>query len=209
MKRERLSKRPLPPRKLASECPCCGEANPWVLTKVDFTAPFRDTEHVVRAQVNQCRHCDAITTSEDQSAAIATQVREAHRKWISERLKKAQKELGLSLRELSEKADIPFATLGRISAGEHYIEATSEKLLWLEIEKLTHEHRSACWIQMAGHSLRVTNGRIVIRPVPGNGGRYTRILQTPMKATLDARCDAPQAEESAKQFCSQLLAAYA
>lgn len=209
MKRERLSKRPLPPRKLAPECPCCGEAAPWVVTKVDFTAPFRDTEHVVRAEVNQCRHCDAITTTEEQSAAISAQVREAHRKWISERLKKAQKELGLSLRELSGKADIPFATLGRISAGEHHIEATSEKLLWLEIEKLTQERRSARWIQMAGHSLRMTNGSIVIRTVPGNGGLYARILQTTMRATLEGRCDDPQTEQSPEQPYSELSVAYA
>jgi hypothetical protein len=177
--------------------------------KVDFTAPFRDTEHVVRAEVNQCRHCDAISTTEEQSAAISAQVREAHRKWVSDRLKKAQKELGLSLRKLSDKADIPFATLGRISAGEHHIEATSEKLLWLEIEKLTHEHLSACWIQMAGHSLRVTNGASVIRTAPGNGGRYTRILQTPMKPKLESRFDAPQAKQSTERSFSELLVAYA
>jgi len=207
MNRQRLSKRPLPPRKLPSACLCCGGSDPWVVNKVDFIVPFRDAEHSVHAEVNQCRHCDAISTTEEQSAAISAQIRDAHRKWISERLKKAQKELGLSLRELSDKTGISFATLGRVSSGDHLIEATMEKLLWVQIEKLTHEHRSSVWIQTENHELRVTNGSVLIKADSKNLRVYARVLKTAAQTALGNRCDSRQAKRLSDQSCGDLVLA--
>lgn len=184
MNRQRHSTRPLPPRKLPTECLCCGEVDPWVINKVEFTAPFRDTEHLVRAEVNQCRHCDAISTTEEQSAVISALVRDVHQRWISEKLKKAQKELGMSLRDLAEKSRIPFATLGRISSGEHLIEATMEKLLWLEIGKLNQARITERWLQMGQQAFRVTNGTVRVNSDPKQAGLYSRILKAAAQSPL-------------------------
>ena len=207
MERPIKSKRQLKPRKLPTECLCCGEVNPWVINKVEFTAPFRDAEHLVRAEVNQCRHCDAISTTEEQSAVISAQVRDAHRKLISEKLKKAQKELGLSLRELAEKTCIPFATLGRISSGEHLIEATMEKLLWMEIGKLTHARIMEGWLQMEQHTFRMTNGSFRIKTDPKQAGLYSRILQTAAQSPLGKSSDFEQEGDFLNQSCSNPVAA--
>ncbi len=206
MNRQRLSTRPLPPRKLPTECLCCGGVNPWVINKVEFTAPFRDAEHVFRAEVNQCRHCDAISTTEEQSAVISAQVRDAHRKLISEKLKKAQKELGLSLRELAEKSCIPFATLGRISSGDHLIEATMEKLLWLEIVKLTHARNMEGWLQMEQHAFRVTNGSVRIKTDPMQASLYARILKTAAQSPQRSS-DCKQADDFQNPSCITPVAA--
>lgn len=163
---------------MPAECLCCGEANPWVINKVDFIAPFRDTEHCFRAEVHQCRSCDAVTTTEEQSAAISAQVREAHGKWISEKLKKAQRELGLSLRDLAERTCVAFATLGRISSGDHLIDPNTEKLLWMEIEKLIHAHQAAEMIQMGHRMSTFSDGAIAIKSDPIKSLSYSRILQT-------------------------------
>jgi transcriptional regulator with XRE-family HTH domain len=189
MNRERISKRPLPPRKLPSECLCCGEENPWVINKIEFVAPFRDTEHVFRAEVNQCRHCDAVATTEEQSEAISAKVRESHRKWMSERLKAAQRELGLSLRELADRTSIPFATLGRVSSGEHLIEATVEKLLWMQIGELTHERMMERLFQMKQREFRITNGSVLVKHDPDSVRAYAAILQTAAQSPL-GKCSA-------------------
>jgi transcriptional regulator with XRE-family HTH domain len=207
MSRQRISTRPLPPRKLPTECLCCGEPDPWVINKVEFTAPFRDAEHIFRAEVNQCRHCDAISTTEEQSAVISAQVRDAHRKWISDKLKKAQKELGLSLRELEEKTCIPFATLGRISSGDHLIEATIEKLLWMEIEKLRHAHTMESWLQMEQPVFRVTNGSVRIKTDPMQASLYARILKTAAQSPLVRSSDCEQADDFQNPSCINPVAA--
>lgn len=207
MNRKRLSTRPLPPRKLPTECLCCGEANPWVVNKVEFSAPFREAEHVFRAEVNQCRHCDAVSTTEEQSAAISAQVRDAHRKWISEKLKKEQKDLGLSLRELAEKTCIPFATLGRISSGDHLIEATMEKLLWAEIGRLKQARIMEAWLQMEQPAFRVTNGSVRIKTDPKQIGLYSRILKTAAQSPLGRSSDCEQAGDLPNLSCINPVAA--
>lgn len=207
MNRQRLSTRPLPPRKLPTECLCCGVVNPWVINKVNFSAPFRDVEHNFRAEMNQCRYCDAISTTEEQSSVISAQVRDVHQKWISEKLKKAQKELGLSLRELAEKSCIPFATLGRISSGDHLIEATMEKLLWMEIERLTHARTMEGWLQMEQHAFRVTNGSVRIKTDPMQAGLYSRILKTAAQSPIGKNSDFEQEGGFLNQSCSNPVAA--
>lgn len=178
MERPTKSKRHLKPRQLPPSCLCCGEENPWVLNKVEFTAPFREAEHEFRAEVNQCRHCDAIATTEEQSAAISEQVRDAHWKWNSAKLKAAQKVLGLSLRDLAEKTGVPFATLGRISSGDHPIEATIERLLWMEIDRLTHEQVMERLLHIRQRAFRVTNGSILVKCDLRNVGVYSTVLNT-------------------------------
>ncbi len=207
MERPVKSKRQLKPRQLPQECLCCGESNPWVLNTVEFTAPFRDAEHLFRAEVNQCRHCDAISTTEEQSAVITAQVRDAHRKLISEKLKKAQKELGFSLRELAEKSCIPFATLGRISSGDHLIEATMEKLLWMEIGKLTRARIMEGWLQMEQHAFRMTNGSVRIKTDPKQAGLYSRILKTAAQSPLGRSSDCEQEGDFLNHSCSNPVAA--
>ena len=197
MSRPKLSKRPLPPRKTPPECLCCGESNPWIVNKVEFIAPFRGVNHEFYAEVNQCRHCEAIATTEKQSEAIAAQVHDAHRKWMSEKLKSAQRELGLSLRDLAEKSSIPFATLGRISSGDHLIEATMEKLLWMEIDRLTHERIIARWIQMEQCGLRVPDGSIIMKTDPKKIESYSSILKSPAQSPWDGSRDIEE-----KEFCS-------
>jgi len=207
MERPIKSKRQLKPKKLPQECLCCGESNPWVINTVNFTAPFREVEHSVQALVHQCRHCDAIATTEEQSEALLVKSRVAHTKWISEKLKKAQKELGLSLREFAERSVIPFATLGRISSGDHLIEATMEKLLWMEIEKLTHTRKTERWIQMEQHAFRLTNGSVRINGDPKQAGVYSRILKTAAQSPLGKSADFEQERDFLNQSCSNFVPA--
>lgn len=207
MERPRKSKRPLPPRKLPTECLCCGEENPWVINKVEFVAPFRDTEHSFHAEAHQCRSCDAISTTPEQVEVISVKVRDAHRKWISERLKKVQKELGVSLRELTEKSGIPFATLGRISSGEHLPEATTEKLLWMEIERLTQERRTSLWIQMEQSRFSATNGSIIVQSNPKNVGIYSMVLKAAAQSPLGNSRNFEQKGCYSNQTCPNLVLA--
>lgn len=208
MERPTKSNRKLKPRKLPSQCLCCGEENPWVINKVEFTAPFRDTEHVFRAEVNQCRHCDAVATTEEQSAAISAKVRETHQKWMSERLKLAQKALGLSLRELADKITIPFATLGRVSSGEHLIEATVEKLLWLEIRELTHERMVELLFQMEPPEFRNTNGSVLVKTIQNSACAYAGILRSAAQSPLGkSAADFGRADHFPETSCSNLVPA--
>jgi hypothetical protein len=136
MNRVRKSKRPLAPRAIPTECLSCGEPQPWVVNTVEISAPFRGTQHTVSASVNQCRHCDAISTSPEQLEAISAKVRDAHKVWVATRFKKAMKELGLTIDGFVMQTGLPRATVARASSGEPLIEASNEKLLWHEIETL-------------------------------------------------------------------------
>ncbi len=147
-RRERISKRPLLQRKLPTECLSCGSENPWVIHKVAFSAPFRTTVHDVSAEAYQCRHCDAITTSTEQTAAISAMVREAHSKWLAEKFKKQQKQCGCSLREIQAKTGISFATLGRISSASHLVDESTENWLFDELEQLVRKQRERIWMEM-------------------------------------------------------------
>ena len=149
MERPRISKRPLPPRKLPTECLCCGKENPWVINKVEFVAPFRETEHSCLSEAHQCRHCGAISTTPEQVEAISVRVRDAHKAWISQKFKEACRALGVSIRDLVGLTDIPFATLARASSGESLVEATVEKMLWQEFEVLRQKHLASAWIHMS------------------------------------------------------------
>lgn len=82
MERQKISKRPLPPRKLPTQCLQCGMDTPWVITEVDIVAPYQSTTHEIRAEMHQCRNCDAVSTTPAQFAAINERVREAHRLWL-------------------------------------------------------------------------------------------------------------------------------
>ena len=202
MQRPIKSKRQLKPKQLPGECLCCGTGNPWVATTALVTAPFRGVEHSVSAQVHQCRHCDAIATTEDQSDFLLAKAREAHTKWISEKLKAAQKELGLSLRELAEKSAIPFATLGRISSGDHLVEATVEKLLWLEIGKLTHARYAERWIRMAQQPFRATDGSIRIKADPKRAGLYSGLVNAASQPACGKSGDPDRKEDFRNLPCT-------
>ena len=177
MKRERISKRPLPPRKLPTECLCCGEENPWVINKVEFVAPFRDTEHSFRAEAHQCRHCDAISTTPEQVEAISAKVRDVHKAWISQKFKSASNELGVSIRQLVALTNIPQATLARASSGESLIEATVEKLLWKEIEALRESHLASVWLHMPTKAIHIPAEMAIIK-IQATPHLYSKVLQT-------------------------------
>lgn len=149
MKRERKSKRPLAARKLPPECLCCGEAQPWVVNAVAFTSPFRGIDHTFSANVNQCRHCDAISTTPEQFEVISLKVRDAHKAWVSKELKNVMKELNITIDGLVQKTGFARATVARASSGELLIEASTEKLLWHEIEELRSERIAKIWTTMA------------------------------------------------------------
>jgi hypothetical protein len=180
MERPTNSKRKLKPRKLPSECLCCGEENPWVINKVEFVAPFRETEHSFRAEAHQCRHCDAISTSPEQVEAISAKVRDAHKAWISQKFKEACRELGVSIRDLVGLTDIPFATLARASSGESLIEATVEKMLWQEIEVLRQRHLATAWIHM---SIPAPSATVTIRMQPAQH-HYSLVLKNASQSPL-------------------------
>jgi hypothetical protein len=148
MKRERKSKRPLAPRKLPPECLCCGEVQPWVVNTVGFNSPFRGIEHTVSASVNQCCHCDAIFTTPEQLEAISLKVRDTHKTWVSKELKKVMKELNITIDGLVQKTGFARATVARASSGELLVEASTEKLLWHEIEELRRERIKQIWTTM-------------------------------------------------------------
>lgn len=207
MERPRKSTRPLPPRKIPTECLCCGAVNPWVINKVEFVAPFRDTEHCFRAEANQCRHCDAIATTPEQVEAISGKVRDAHKTWISQKFKQSCRELGVSIRELVNLTGIPFATLARASSGESLIEATVEKLLWIEIERLTEESRTARWMKMEPQDFRVMNGSVVVKTDPRNARVYSGIWKTATQSSLGNSHDFGQEECFSKQCYSNLVTA--
>lgn len=173
MNRVRKSKRPLAPRKVPTECLSCGEPQPWVVNTVEFSSPFRGAQHTVSASVNQCRHCEAISTSPEQIEAISAKVREAHKGWVAARFKKAMKELGLTIDGFVKESGLPRATVARASSGEPLIEASNEKLLWHEIEAL--RHKRIAWICTARTSSSIRSSRLTIT------------IQQPMRETaLDA-----------------------
>jgi len=105
-----------------------------------MTAPFRGREHAIQAKVNQCRHCDAISTTPKQAETISAQVRDAHRQWISSEFKKARKELGFTIDSLAAATGIARATIGRASSGGSLIEASLEDLLWLRINEMREKN---------------------------------------------------------------------
>jgi hypothetical protein len=184
MERPIKSKRQLKPKKLPQECLCCGEENPWVFHAVKLTVPFRDVEHEIQATVNQCRHCDAISTTEEQSELILLKAREMHFKWVTEKFRKMQKELGISLRALSEKIDLPIATLARISCGDHSIDASTEKLLWIEMETLQIVQRREKLMQIMEMYIGSTHGKVTIEYIPEKSNRYTAILVNAAQSPL-------------------------
>lgn len=140
-RRQKINDRPLPPRKLPTQCLCCGEADPWVVTKVDISAPFRSTTHDIRMEMHQCRSCNAVSTTPEQSDAISAKVRETHTQWMAAKLKKIQKQLGgMSLRELEKRTNVGFATLARISGGDHLVEESIETFVFHQLEKLVQMH---------------------------------------------------------------------
>ena len=136
------------PKQVPLECLCCGEANPWEIKPVDFVAPFRDTEHSFVANVNQCRKCDAISPSAEQTNAISAQVREEHVRWISQELTKARAELGLTIDGFVSQTRMPRATVARASSGESLIDASTEKLLWSEVSRLKQQRYIRQWTAM-------------------------------------------------------------
>lgn len=177
-RREKISKRPLPPRKLPTECLSCGAENPWELKMVEFTAPFRATSHEVSSEAFECRNCNAVTTTDEHSNAISAKIREAHAKWVSEKLKRSIKELDTNLRDLAQKTGIPFATLGRISGGNHLPEASIEKLLWLQIDQLMHTRMNQQWIQMEQSLILVVSDVVKFRtPEKISASAYAKIFK--------------------------------
>jgi len=179
MNRVRKSKRPLAPRAIPTACLSCGEPQPWVVNTVEISAPFRGTQHTVSASVNQCRHCDAISTSPEQLEAISAKVRDAHKVWVAMRFKKAMKELGLTIDGFVMETGLPRATVARASSGEPLIEASNEKLLWHEIETL----REKRFVRMCTAMSRVNrmSPRVIIHastPQAAIQISYAKILKT-------------------------------
>jgi hypothetical protein len=140
-RRQKINDRPLPPRKLPTQCLCCGEADPWVVTKVDISAPFRSTTHDIRMEMHQCRSCNAVSTTPGQSDAISAKVRETHTQWMAAKFKKIQRQLGgMSLRDIEERTQISLATLGRISSAASLVEESIETFVFHQLEKLVQMH---------------------------------------------------------------------
>lgn len=168
-----------------------------MINKVEFVAPFRETEHSFRAEAHQCRHCDAISTTPEQVTAISAKARDEHKAWISGKFKKAQKELGLSIRDLAASISIPQATLARISSGESLIEATLEKLLWKEIQSLREAQVAVSWMQMSAVSAGISseNSIVTLRQIESSTRpSYCHLLQTAAQSPL-SYADENKAEE--------------
>jgi hypothetical protein len=179
MNRVRKSKRPLAPRAIPAECLSCGEPQPWVVNTVEFSAPFRGVQHTVSASVNQCRHCDAISTSPEQVEVISAKVREAHKGWVAARFKKAMKELGLTIDGFVKETGLPRATVARASSGEPLIEASTEKLLWHEIETLREKRFMRMYTAMG--RMKRTSPRVIIHVSTQKAAiqiSYAKILKT-------------------------------
>ena len=207
-RRQKISRRPLPKRKLPPECLCCGQANPWIPNKVDFTTPFRDTEHKFRAEVNQCRHCDAISTTPEQVEKISAEVREAHRVWISKKFKTACKELGVSIRELVTLTGIPHATLARASSGERLIEATVEKLLWKEIKVLRDKRLMSALINMRTEPANFGVISIKMESIASTcEGLYATALKTAAQSPLSRTADSLPGYQSG-ELSEELIPSY-
>jgi hypothetical protein len=141
------------PRQVPLECFCCGETNPWEVKPVDFVAPFRDTQHSFVANVNQCRNCDAISPSSEQSDAISAEVRKEHVRWISRELTKAREELGLTIDGFVSQTGMPRATVARASSGESLIDASTEQLLWSQVARLRNLRYIRQWTTMQPQAL--------------------------------------------------------
>jgi hypothetical protein len=194
-RRQKINNRPLPPRKLPTQCLCCGAADPWAITKVDISAPFRSTTHEIRMEMHQCRHCDAVTTTPEQSAAISAKVREAHCQWLATKLKKIQKQLGgMSLRDIEDKTKISFATLGRISASSPLVEESMEIFVFHELDKLVQSRKEVQFLTMGDARLmRVMQGSFLIHYKVIHNKRFDAILASALQSTISSY------EDSAKR----------
>jgi len=136
MKRKAKSQRKLAPRLLPAACLCCGEENPWVTQTLPQKSEFRDQLHEVRAEVMQCRYCDAITTTPEQTEALLQKLQEAHAQWISQTIRSAKRTLTLSHRGFATAVNISSATLSRAINFESLIDASTEELLLIKVKKL-------------------------------------------------------------------------
>ncbi|MDB4354095.1 helix-turn-helix domain-containing protein [Akkermansiaceae bacterium] len=136
MERKRKSKRTLAPRITPPECFCCGSASPWAIVTLDQKTLCRDQTHEVRAEVTQCKHCDAIITSASQNEALLEKTREAHCKWIKKTLQITRKKLKLPQREFAAALGISTATLSRALKADSLIDPSTEELLLFKIKEL-------------------------------------------------------------------------
>lgn len=130
------------------ECLCCGTPDPWQVKPVDFVAPFRGQEHSFVVEVNQCQNCGDVSPDREQSNLISAKVRDEHKHWISQELTKARAELHLTIDALVEQTGMARATVSRASSGESLIDASTEKMLWLEIARLKYERNVQIWQSM-------------------------------------------------------------
>jgi transcriptional regulator with XRE-family HTH domain len=136
MERKSNSKRTLPPRKLSSGCPCCGNENPWVLVTIPQQASCRGKVHDVIAEVTQCRHCDAVVTSAAQDEALLEKSKKAHAQWLKQMIKSSREKLKLTHREFAVAVGISPATLSRAVAGDSLIDPSTEELLLIKTKQL-------------------------------------------------------------------------
>lgn len=210
MERPIKSKRKLKPTKLPQGCLYCGESNPWINITVSLVAPFRGRNYSIHSEVSQCRHCDAIVTTEHQSEATLAKTREAHGRWISEHFRKAQKQLGLSLRQLAAETAIPFATLGRISSGEHFIEANTEKLLLMELDRLIHLQSVSWLIRLEQHWSSTIDGSVILQCDPKASHVYSPALKTAAFSPLSCKAVSDEQERDCDiSSCGKFVPAYA
>lgn len=193
-RRQKINNRPLPPRKLPTQCLCCGAADPWVITKVDISAPFRSTSHDIRMDMHQCRFCDAVSTTPEQSAAISAKVREAHSQGLAAKLKMIQKQLGrMSLRDIAVKTKVSFATLGRISSADPRVEEKTEVFVFNELEKLVQSRKEIQYFAMGDVRLmRLMQANLVIHCEVIQDKRFDAMLASALQSPLPVFQDYPQ-----------------
>lgn len=82
-----------------------------------------------------------------------------------------------------------------------------EKLLWMEIEKLSHARIMEGWLQMEQQTFRVTNGSVRIKTDPMQAGLYARILKTAAQSPLGKSSDCEQAGDFPNPSCINPVAA--
>lgn len=136
MERKSNSKRTLAPRKLSSECQCCGKVNPWVVISIPQQTSCRGKVHKVIAEVTQCRHCDAVVTSAEQDEALLKKSKEAHAQWLKQIIKNSREKLKLTHREFAAAVSISSATLSRAVVGDTLIDPSTEELLLIKAKQL-------------------------------------------------------------------------
>lgn len=183
-----------------------------MITKVDISAPFRSTSHDFRMEMHQCRHCDAVTTTPEQSDAISAKVRETHAQWMANKLKKIQKQLGnISLRDMADCTQISFATLGRISAADHLVEESTENSVFAELEKLVTVQKNALFLQMENRSfIQIVGDCAIISATVSSGRCYDFLLSGAMQSPLPCRKNFSQPVNSQQEDShTQELASYA